>query len=108
MSQDRIETTHVGSLVRPPKLIDFLEKKERGKPYDGAAYDACLKQSIDEVVAAQKNAGITIVSDGEFGKSVSWSRYVMERMTGFVQRDDVGRLKDGEVVLEGRDRRRFP
>ena len=45
-SPDRILATHVGSLVRPPKLVEFLKLIEAGQPYDKAAYEACLK-SLD-------------------------------------------------------------
>ena len=38
-STDRILTTHVGSLIRPPALQEFLRAKQTGKPYDQAAYD---------------------------------------------------------------------
>ena len=31
---DRILTTHVGSLIRPPKLIEFWRLIEDGKAYD--------------------------------------------------------------------------
>ena len=41
-STDRILSTHVGSLVRPPALQDFLRAKQAGKPFDARAYDACL------------------------------------------------------------------
>ena len=37
-SPDRILATHVGSLVRPPKLVEFLKLIEAGQPYDKAAY----------------------------------------------------------------------
>src|SRR4029078_5090898 len=33
---DRILTTHVGSLVRPPKLVEFLKAIEAGQPHDKA------------------------------------------------------------------------
>ena len=79
-SSDRILTTHVGSLIRPPALQDFLRAKQAGKPYDKAAYEACLKQSVAEVVHKQAEVGIDVVSDGEFGKSISWSQYVLERL----------------------------
>ena len=49
-STDRILTTHVGSLIRPKELQDFLRLKQAGKPYDQAAYQACLKQSVAAVV----------------------------------------------------------
>ena len=39
MASNRILTTHVGSLVRPPKLIEFLRKIEDRQPYDQGAYE---------------------------------------------------------------------
>jgi 5-methyltetrahydropteroyltriglutamate--homocysteine methyltransferase len=83
---DRILTTHVGSLVRPPQLVEFLHKIEDRQPYEGAAYEACLTQSIDEVVRRQVEAGIDIVSDGEFSKGRNWAFYVHDRLTGVATR----------------------
>jgi len=85
-STDRILTTHVGSLIRPPALQEFLRAKQAGKPYDRAGYESCLKQSVAEVVRQQAEVGIDVVSDGEFGKSISWSQYVLERLSGFERR----------------------
>ena len=39
----RILVTHVGSLIRPPQLVEHLRKIEAGEPYDATAYEACLK-----------------------------------------------------------------
>ena len=75
-SADRILTTHVGSLIRPPKLIEFWRAIEDRKPYDEAAFEACLTESVAEVVRQQADAGIDIVSDGEFGKGVNWAFYI--------------------------------
>jgi 5-methyltetrahydropteroyltriglutamate--homocysteine methyltransferase len=83
---DRIRTTHVGSLVRPPKMVEFLRKIEDRQPYDKAAYEACLKESIEEVVRQQVEAGIDIVSDGEFSKGRNWAFYVHDRLTGVAAR----------------------
>ena len=52
-SSNRILTTHVGSLIRPPALQDFLRAKQAGKPYDEKAYQACLTDSVAEVVRHQ-------------------------------------------------------
>ena len=41
-SNDRILTTHVGSLIRPQPLQEFLRAKQAGKPFDAKAYDQCL------------------------------------------------------------------
>src|SRR5262245_65567665 len=78
----RILTTHVGSLVRPPKLVEFLQQIEDRQPDERSAYEACLAQSIDEVVRQQAEAGIDIVSDGEFSKGRNWAFYVHDRLTG--------------------------
>jgi len=83
---NRILTTHVGSLVRPPNLITFLKEIEAGRPYDQAAHGACLQESVAEVVRQQAEAGVDIVSDGEFGKTDNWAWYVHQRISGFVER----------------------
>ena len=85
-SENRILTTHVGSLIRPQALQEFLRAKQSGKPYDEKAYQACLTSSVAEVVAEQAKAGIDVVSDGEFGKAISWSQYALERLSGFERR----------------------
>jgi 5-methyltetrahydropteroyltriglutamate--homocysteine methyltransferase len=83
---DRILTTHVGSLIRPPTLIEFWRAIEDGKPYDAAAFEACLTDSVAEVVRQQAEAGIDIVSDGEFSKGANWAFYVHKRLSGIAVR----------------------
>src|SRR5215207_1976464 len=103
-STDRILTTHVGSLVRPPELQDFLRARQKGAGFDQAAYDRCLTDSVAAVVRHQADAGIDVVSDGEFGKSISWSQYVLERMSGFERRP----FKPGVNTFQsGADRKKF-
>src|SRR5580658_3583449 len=103
-STDRILTTHVGSLIRPAALQEFLRAKQSGKPYDTAAYDKCLTASVAEVVHKQAETGIDVVSDGEFGKSISWSQYVLERLSGFERRP----IKAGSnPFTRGVDREQF-
>ena len=103
-SSDRILTTHVGSLIRPPSLQEFLRAKQAGKPYDEAAYAKCLKDSVTEVVHKQAEVGVDVVSDGEFGKSISWSQYVLERLSGFERRP----IRSGaNPFTRGVDRERF-
>ena len=76
-----MRTTHVGSLVRPDELIAFLRTRDAGEPYDKQAYEECLRRSVRDVVRRQREAGVEVVSDGEFGKS-SWNFYVYERLGG--------------------------
>ena len=104
-STSRILTTHVGSLIRPQALQDFMRARQSGKPFDRAAYDACLTDSVGEVVRQQAEAGVDVVSDGEFGKSISWSQYALERLSGFERRP----VKPGaHPFARGADRARFP
>jgi 5-methyltetrahydropteroyltriglutamate--homocysteine methyltransferase len=103
-STDRILTTHVGSLIRPRALQDILRAKQAGQPYDQAAYETCLKQSIDDVVSRQADIGVDVVSDGEFGKAISWNQYVVERLSGFELRAIPTGYRPG---VPGADRTRF-
>jgi 5-methyltetrahydropteroyltriglutamate--homocysteine methyltransferase len=82
-SSHRILTSHAGSLIRPLALQDFLHAKQGGKPYDRAAYETCLTQSVASVVREQADVSIDVVSDGEFGKAISWSQYALERLSCF-------------------------
>jgi 5-methyltetrahydropteroyltriglutamate--homocysteine methyltransferase len=100
----RILTTHVGSLIRPAPLLPFIRAKQSGQPYDQRAYSECLASSVAEVVRQQAEAGIDVPSDGEFGKSISWSQYALERLSGFERRP----AKAGaSSFARGADRSRF-
>jgi len=110
MASNRILTTHVGSLVRPPKLVSFLEKIEDQQPYDQPAHEQCLKESIEEVVRQQAEAGVDIVSDGEFGKTGNWAWYIHRRISGFSTRPATPEeARDPLVTMSmGRDFAAFP
>jgi 5-methyltetrahydropteroyltriglutamate--homocysteine methyltransferase len=103
-STSRILTTHVGSLIRPPELLDFLRAKQHAEKYDDAAYASCLTDSVAAIVRKQAESGIDIVSDGEFGKGISWSQYVIERLSGFETRPISG---GPDPFARGADRTRF-
>ena len=81
LSTDRILTTHVGSLPRPPDLLAFLETRERGDAIDEAAFEARLSEAVREVVAHQVAVGIDSVCDGEQSK-ISYTFYVRHRLSG--------------------------
>jgi 5-methyltetrahydropteroyltriglutamate--homocysteine methyltransferase len=104
-SNTRILTTHVGSLIRPPALQEFLRAKQAGKPYDEQAYQKCLTDSVAAVVRQQAETGIHVPSDGEFGKSISWSQYVLERLSGFERRPI--KNEAANPFRRGADRARF-
>ena len=104
-STDRILTTHVGSLIRPQTLQEFLRAKQGGKPYDDKAYQKCLTESVADIVRQQAQSGIDVVSDGEFGKSISWAQYALERLSGFERRPI--RQEAANPFKRGADRTKF-
>ncbi|HLF79385.1 MAG TPA: cobalamin-independent methionine synthase II family protein [Dehalococcoidia bacterium] len=81
-SEERILTTHAGSLIRPPEVSEFDTAKREGRTVDEAAYDETLRQAVGRVVRQQHEAGIDVVDDGEFSKS-SWGTYINSRVSGF-------------------------
>jgi 5-methyltetrahydropteroyltriglutamate--homocysteine methyltransferase len=90
LNTDRIRTTHVGSLVRPPALRELLERRRDRVPVDDQEFEGCLTESVAGVVRVQAETGLDIVSDGEFGKEVSWATYVNARIAGLEHRPDLG------------------
>src|SRR3984893_19481402 len=103
-SPKRILTTHVGSLIRPPQLLEFVRARQAGESVDEQAYRRCLKDSVAEVVRQQVQAGVDIVDDGEFGKSTSCSLYDLNRLIGCEQRP----IQPGaDPFARGADRERF-
>lgn len=91
-STDRILTTLVGSLVRPPDVRDHLARLQHGEAIDEDAFAAALRSSVDEVVARQHAVGIDVPSDGEFGKA-HWIWYVTGRLSGVEAAD----LEDADL-----------
>ncbi len=81
-SETRILTTHTGSLPRPERLVEMLGAVARGEPADEEALYAASRQATGSVVAAQLDAGVDIINNGEQSR-VSFSTYVTQRMSGF-------------------------
>jgi 5-methyltetrahydropteroyltriglutamate--homocysteine methyltransferase len=101
-SINRILTTHVGSLVRPPELI-ALASRSRSDPSARPEYETYLHSAVEDVVRKQASVGIDIVNDGEYGKA-NWANYILDRISGFEIRPDERR----PILWLGRDRERFP
>ena len=78
----KIKTTHVGSLPRSQKVVDFIFAREKQQANDQAAFDEAMREAVDETVRRQVEAGVDIVSDGETSK-ISYATYVKDRYTGF-------------------------
>jgi 5-methyltetrahydropteroyltriglutamate--homocysteine methyltransferase len=123
-SRDQILTSHAGSLPRPEELIDANRARESGMATDERRFQGQLRASVAEVVRLQKQAGIAIPGDGEFGKSMghkvnyrAWWSYSFQRLGG-LELGTAGlydmpphRSRPGEVVLtsfaDRRDRLKF-
>ena len=85
---DRIQTTHIGSLPRPHRLLDAMKAKYSGGQYDAAAFEQALRSAVRDVVQKQIDCGIDIVADGEFSKP-GFFTYVRERLEGFESRPNI-------------------
>jgi 5-methyltetrahydropteroyltriglutamate--homocysteine methyltransferase len=81
-SRDRILTTHVGSLPRPPELKELLVRKDQGQPYDKDTLARLTRQAVFDIVRRQAVTGIDIVNDGEMSKP-GYSTYIADRLSGF-------------------------
>jgi 5-methyltetrahydropteroyltriglutamate--homocysteine methyltransferase len=88
-SSDQILTTHVGSLPRPDALIETNRRREAGEAVDEAAFQAQLRAAVAGVVHRQREIGVAIPNDGEFGKAMghrvnygAWLSYSFHRLGG--------------------------
>ena len=81
-SDERILTTHVGSLPRNAVLTELLIRDEAGEAVDKAELRRQSEAAVRHVVAEQAAAGVDIVNDGEQPR-VGFQTYVAQRMDGF-------------------------
>ena len=82
---DHIQTTHIGSLPRPHKLLDMLRAQFNGGAFDQATFDATLADSVTDCVRKQVDCGIDVVTDGEYSKT-GFFTYIQQRLEGFEAR----------------------
>ncbi len=81
-SDERILTTHTGSLPRTEALTKLLVAREQKREYDAADMAREARAALDIVLAKQLAAGVDIANDGEMPR-IGFSTYVAERMSGF-------------------------
>ena len=108
-SAKRILTTHVGSLPRPDDLMALYREN---------AADAVLlprlKSAVGEIVARQRELGIDVVNDGEYGKAMraavdygAWWSYVYDRLGGFELREEQARQGRAAWTYGSKERKEF-
>ena len=81
-SDERILTTHTGSLPRPPELTRLYVRRARGEAIDRAELDRVGKAALRRVVDKQIEAGVDIGNNGEQQRE-AFFLYVRHRMSGF-------------------------
>ena len=70
-STDRILTTHAGSLSRPADLIAMNRARAEGESKDDALLCQMPRRAVADVVRKQRELGVDIPDDGEFGKPMA-------------------------------------
>ena len=121
---DRFQTTHVGSLPRTPELLEANNRFQAGE-IDLPQLGEALDEGVKEIVRTQREIGIDIVNDGEYGHTTSgavdygaWWNYSFHRLGGLTPTDEdrwndaeKHRSSPGHIVLtsfpDRRDRERF-
>ncbi|MFZ3349695.1 MAG: cobalamin-independent methionine synthase II family protein [Xanthobacteraceae bacterium] len=88
-SEQRILTTHVGSLPRTEAVVRLLEAREGRAAYDAAEFDRTTRRAVLDIVKRQAEIGVDIVSDGETSK-ISYATYVHDRLAGFSEEGTPG------------------
>ena len=85
--QDRILTTHVGSLPRTTQVLNAMKAKLSGGEFSEESYQTEIARGVKDIVKKQADLGIDVVADGEMSKS-GFFTYIEERMNGFEARKD--------------------
>src|SRR5439155_9838928 len=81
-SEERILTTHTGSLPRPPELTRLYVRRARGEQVDSAELDKLGRTALDWVVRKQAEAGTDIGNNGEQQRE-GFFLHIRHRMSGF-------------------------
>ena len=110
---DRILTSHAGSLPRPEDLVALDKQRDTGDLASEAEFQGRLRSAVADVVARQRETGIDLVNDGEYGHSMkgqrynygAWWNYVFSRLGGLELTDlsiaevPQAKAKPGEITL---------
>ena len=90
---------HVGSLLRPPRLLQAREEHAAGT-LDAAGLRAIEDEAIREIVARQESVGLQSATDGEFRRA-SWHMDFIYQLDGITKESGHIAVKffneDGEI-----------
>ncbi|MBT3989562.1 MAG: 5-methyltetrahydropteroyltriglutamate--homocysteine S-methyltransferase [Rhodospirillaceae bacterium] len=100
MTKPPYRAEHVGSFIRPDKLLNAARANKAGD-LDDAAFEAMKDECIADIVAFQDSIGMPSVTDGEFRRRV-WSGGVSDALEGMGVKDG-GTLtfkgEEGDVLM---------
>lgn len=98
-----VKTTHVGSLPRTPELLAANTQLAAGQITE-QQFQEILERATAEVVTKQREIGIDIVNEGEYGHQTSgavdygaWWNYSFSRLGGLTQTNE-DRWADSSVI----------
>jgi 5-methyltetrahydropteroyltriglutamate--homocysteine methyltransferase len=81
-SEDRILTTHTGSLPRPPELTRLYVHRARGESVELAELERLGREALRWVVRKQGEAGVDVGNNGEQQRE-GFFLHIRHRMSGF-------------------------
>ena len=81
-SDERILTTHAGSLPRPKSLVEMFTRLSRREAVDATALRGAVEDSTRRSIERQIACGIDVGNNGEQPRE-SFFTYVQHRMSGF-------------------------
>jgi 5-methyltetrahydropteroyltriglutamate--homocysteine methyltransferase len=108
-SEDRILTTHAGSLPRPEDLLELYREDA-----PDSELSPRLNAAVADVVRRQADLGVDIINDGEFGKAMrrsvdfgAWWSYVYDRLAGFEVRKETAEKGRTAWTFGSKERNEF-
>ncbi|HYZ42061.1 MAG TPA: cobalamin-independent methionine synthase II family protein [Stellaceae bacterium] len=81
-SEDRILTTHTGSLPRPPELTRLYVRRARGEAVDAGELERLGSEALRWVARKQAEAGVDLGNNGEQQRE-GFFLHIRHRMSGF-------------------------
>ena len=108
-SDQRIITTHVGSLPRPDGLMALYRENASDE-----GLQPQLRSAVSDIVRRQSANGIDVVNDGEFGKAMrsamdfgAWWSYVYPRLAGYELREEQAKKGRAAWTFGSKERKEF-
>jgi 5-methyltetrahydropteroyltriglutamate--homocysteine methyltransferase len=108
-SDQRILTTHVGSLPRPDDLMALYAANAPDEKLQPR-----LRAAVGDIVRQQAESGIDVINDGEFGKAMrstmdfgAWWSYVYPRLEGFELREEHAKKGRAAWTFGSKERKEF-